>query len=145
MRRKPYSVVLLDEIEKAHPDVFNILLQVLDDGRLTDGQGRTVDFKHTVLIMTSNVPGGMAGVEATFKPEFINRLDDIVEFHSLSPLPAASVRKVAPRFDVMMMTVFLKSTVRPFESVSRPSSRICSITLNTSGCAFSISSNKMTE
>jgi ATP-dependent Clp protease ATP-binding subunit ClpB len=84
VRRRPYSVVLLDEIEKAHPDVFNILLQVLDDGRLTDGQGRTVDFKNTVLIMTSNVPGGMAGVEATFKPEFINRLDDIVEFHSLS-------------------------------------------------------------
>jgi ATP-dependent Clp protease ATP-binding subunit ClpB len=84
VRRRPYSVVLLDEIEKAHPDVFNILLQVMDDGRLTDGQGRTVDFKNTVLIMTSNVPGGMAGVEATFKPEFVNRLDDIVEFEPLS-------------------------------------------------------------
>jgi ATP-dependent Clp protease ATP-binding subunit ClpB len=84
VRRRPYSVILLDEIEKAHPDVFNILLQVMDDGRLTDGQGRTVDFKNTVLIMTSNVPGGVAGVEATFKPEFINRLDDIVEFASLS-------------------------------------------------------------
>src|SRR5205085_940940 len=70
VRRRPYSVVLLDEIEKAHPDVFNILLQVMDDGRLTDGQGRTVDFKNTVLIMTSNVPGGRAGVEAQFKPEF---------------------------------------------------------------------------
>jgi ATP-dependent Clp protease ATP-binding subunit ClpB len=84
VRRRPYSVVLLDEIEKAHPDVFNVLLQVMDDGRLTDGQGRTVDFKNAVLIMTSNVGGGMAGVEATFKPEFINRLDDIVEFHQLS-------------------------------------------------------------
>jgi ATP-dependent Clp protease ATP-binding subunit ClpB len=84
VRRRPYSVVLLDEIEKAHPDVFNTLLQVMDDGRLTDGQGRTVSFKNTVLIMTSNIPGGRAGVEATFKPEFVNRLDDIVEFHPLS-------------------------------------------------------------
>jgi ATP-dependent Clp protease ATP-binding subunit ClpB len=84
VRRRPYSVVLLDEIEKAHPDVFNILLQVMDDGRLTDSQGRTVDFKNTVLIMTSNIPGGRAGVEAHFKPEFVNRLDDIVEFHSLT-------------------------------------------------------------
>jgi ATP-dependent Clp protease ATP-binding subunit ClpB len=84
VRRRPYSVVLLDEIEKAHNDVFNILLQVFDDGRLTDGQGRTVDFKNTVLIMTSNIPGGRAGVELNFKPEFINRLDDIVEFDPLS-------------------------------------------------------------
>jgi ATP-dependent Clp protease ATP-binding subunit ClpB len=84
VRRRPYSVVLLDEIEKAHPDVFNTLLQVMDDGRLTDGQGRTVSFKNTVLIMTSNIPGGRAGVEAHFKPEFINRLDDIVEFHPLT-------------------------------------------------------------
>ncbi len=84
VRRRPYSVILLDEIEKAHSDVFNVLLQVMDDGRLTDGQGRTVDFKNAVLIMTSNIPGGMDGVEATFKPEFINRLDDIVEFASLT-------------------------------------------------------------
>jgi ATP-dependent Clp protease ATP-binding subunit ClpB len=84
VRRRPYSVVLLDEIEKAHPDVFNALLQVMDDGRLTDGQGRTVSFKNAVLVMTSNIPGGRAGVEANFKPEFINRLDDIVEFESLS-------------------------------------------------------------
>ncbi len=84
VRRRPYSVVLLDEIEKAHPDVFNTLLQVMDDGRLTDGQGRTVSFKNTVLIMTSNIPGGRSGVEAHFKPEFINRLDDIVEFDPLS-------------------------------------------------------------
>jgi ATP-dependent Clp protease ATP-binding subunit ClpB len=84
VRRRPYSVVLLDEIEKAHSDVFNVLLQVMDDGRLTDGQGRTVDFKNAVLIMTSNVAGGIDGVRATFKPEFINRLDEIVEFHQLS-------------------------------------------------------------
>jgi ATP-dependent Clp protease ATP-binding subunit ClpB len=84
VRRRPYSVVLLDEIEKAHPDVFNVLLQVMDDGRLTDGQGRTVSFKNAVLVMTSNIPGGRAGVESYFKPEFINRLDDIVEFEPLS-------------------------------------------------------------
>ncbi|MGA2925416.1 MAG: ATP-dependent chaperone ClpB [Solirubrobacteraceae bacterium] len=84
VRRRPYCVVLLDEIEKAHPDVFNTLLQVMDDGRLTDGQGRTVSFKNAVLIMTSNIPGGRAGVDAYFKPEFINRLDDIVEFHPLT-------------------------------------------------------------
>jgi len=92
VRRRPYSVVLLDEIEKAHPDVFNTLLQVMDDGRLTDGQGRTVDFKNTVLIMTSNlpVPAGAddSGIRSAlleyFKPEFINRLDDIVRFDALS-------------------------------------------------------------
>jgi ATP-dependent Clp protease ATP-binding subunit ClpB len=90
VRRRPYSVVLLDEIEKAHPDVFNTLLQVMDDGRLTDGQGHTVDFKNTVLIMTSNIPVSATGddlrAELTthFKPEFINRLDDIVRFASLS-------------------------------------------------------------
>jgi ATP-dependent Clp protease ATP-binding subunit ClpB len=84
VRRRPYSVVLLDEIEKAHSDVFNTLLQVMDDGRLTDGQGRTVSFKNTVLIMTSNIPGGRAGIEASFKPEFINRLDDIVQFEPLT-------------------------------------------------------------
>jgi ATP-dependent Clp protease ATP-binding subunit ClpB len=84
VRRRPYSVVLLDEIEKAHADVFNALLQVMEDGRLTDGQGRTVSFKNTVLIMTSNIPGGRAGIEAHFRPEFINRLDDIVEFQPLT-------------------------------------------------------------
>ncbi|HUQ40535.1 MAG TPA: AAA family ATPase [Acidimicrobiales bacterium] len=81
VRRRPYAVVLLDEIEKAHPDVFNILLQVLDDGRLTDGQGRTVQFTNTVLIMTSNLPGEPADF---FKPEFLNRIDDIVRFRSLT-------------------------------------------------------------
>ncbi len=84
VRRRPYSVVLLDEVEKAHPDVFNTLLQVMDDGRLTDGHGRTVSFKNVVLIMTSNIPGGREGAELHFRPEFINRLDDIVEFESLS-------------------------------------------------------------
>ncbi|HTW13217.1 MAG TPA: ATP-dependent chaperone ClpB [Solirubrobacteraceae bacterium] len=84
VRRRPYAVVLLDEVEKAHPDVFNTLLQVMDDGRLTDGQGRTVSFKNVVLIMTSNIAGGRRGAESHFKPEFINRLDDIVEFKPLS-------------------------------------------------------------
>ena len=100
VRRRPYAVVLLDEIEKAHPDVFNTLLQIMDDGRLTDGQGRTVSFTNTVLIMTSNVgsdrivgePGRRAGSArrskrcwpATFKPEFLNRIDDTVIFHRLS-------------------------------------------------------------
>ena len=81
VRRRPYSVVLLDEIEKAHPDVFNVLLQVLDDGRLTDGQGRTVNFTNVVLVMTSNLPGDPSSF---FKPEFINRVDDIIRFRSLT-------------------------------------------------------------
>ncbi len=81
VRRRPYSVVLLDEIEKAHPDVFNTLLQLLDDGRLTDGQGRTVDFTNVVLIMTSNLPGEPSDF---FKPEFINRVDDIIRFRALT-------------------------------------------------------------
>jgi ATP-dependent Clp protease ATP-binding subunit ClpC len=103
VRRRPYSVLLLDEIEKAHPDVFNILLQILDDGRLTDAKGRTVDFKHSVVIMTSNLgadrireyasSGGsfeqlkdelMELLSRSFRPEFINRIDDIVVFRSLS-------------------------------------------------------------
>ena len=113
VRRRPYSVILLDEIEKAHPDVFNILLQVLDDGRLTDGQGRTVDFRNTVIVMTSNLGSHqiqeldgdgsaeaytqmkaavMAVVQAHFRPEFINRLDDIVVFH---PLDKAQIKQIA--------------------------------------------------
>jgi len=83
VRRKPYSVILLDEIEKAHPDVFNILLQVLDDGRLTDNKGRTVDFKNTILIMTSNMCS-QAEVKALMRPEFINRIDEIIEFKALT-------------------------------------------------------------
>ncbi|MGN6673716.1 MAG: AAA family ATPase, partial [Thermomicrobiales bacterium] len=100
VRRRPYSVLLFDEIEKAHPDVFNVLLQVLDDGRLTDGQGRTVDFKNTVVIMTSNIgsqfinqPGlsddeirarVTEALQANFRPEFLNRVDETIIFHSLS-------------------------------------------------------------
>ena len=112
VRRRPYSVILLDEVEKAHPDVFNVLLQVLDDGRLTDGQGRTVDFRNTVIVMTSNLGSQMiqelAGdtdedymkmkaavmgvVQAHFRPEFINRLDELVVFH---PLGRAQIREIA--------------------------------------------------
>jgi len=113
VRRRPYSVILLDEVEKAHPDVFNLLLQVLDDGRLTDGQGRTVDFRNTVIVMTSNLGSQqiqelagddspeayiqmkaavMGVVQAHFRPEFINRLDDIVVFH---PLDKAQIKAIA--------------------------------------------------
>ena len=88
VRRRPYSVVLLDEIEKAHPDVFNILLQVLDDGRLTDGQGRTVDFTNAVLIMTSNLPGDPADF---FRPEFLNRVDEIIRFRPLTRFDMAAI------------------------------------------------------
>ena len=91
VRRRPYSVVLLDEIEKAHPDVFNTLLQLLDDGRLTDGQGRTVNFSNVVLIMTSNLPGDPLDF---FKPEFINRVDDIIRFRSLSEEDLYAIVKV---------------------------------------------------
>ncbi|MEO5962971.1 MAG: AAA family ATPase, partial [Thermomonas sp.] len=123
VRRRPYSVILLDEVEKAHPDVFNILLQVLDDGRLTDGQGRTVDFRNTVIVMTSNLgshqiqemsdnsEGGvdspeaytqmkaavMGVVQAHFRPEFINRLDDIVVFHSLDKKQIREIAKIQLR------------------------------------------------
>jgi ATP-dependent Clp protease ATP-binding subunit ClpB len=97
VRRRPYAVVLLDEIEKAHPDVFNVLLQLMDDGRLTDGQGRTVDFTNTVVIMTSNLGSGgseeqvMAAVHGHFKPEFLNRVDEIVLFHRLSEAHIAQI------------------------------------------------------
>ncbi len=90
VRRRPYSVILLDEIEKAHPDVFNVLLQILDDGRLTDGQGRTVDFRNTVLIMTSNVRSAEAMTDV-FRPEFLNRIDEIVEFRPLSKEQIAEI------------------------------------------------------
>jgi ATP-dependent Clp protease ATP-binding subunit ClpB len=97
VRRRPYAVVLLDEVEKAHPDVFNVLLALMDDGRLTDGQGRTVDFTNTVLIMTSNLGAGgdeamvMAAVRAHFKPEFVNRVDEIVVFHRLGEEHIAAI------------------------------------------------------
>ena len=115
VRRKPYSVILLDEIEKAHPDVFNVLLQVLDDGRLTDGQGRTVDFKNTVIVMTSNLgsqmiqamagddPGliktaVMAEVKTHFRPEFVNRVDEIVVFHALDEKHVKDIAKIQLRY-----------------------------------------------
>jgi ATP-dependent Clp protease ATP-binding subunit ClpB len=111
VRRKPYSVILLDEVEKAHADVFNVLLQVLDDGRMTDGQGRTVDFKNTVIVMTSNLGSQMiqqmagddygviklavmAEVKTTFRPEFINRIDEIVVFHALSEKNIESIARI---------------------------------------------------
>ena len=114
MRRKPYCVILLDEIEKAHPDVFNVLLQVLDDGRLTDGQGRTVNFKNTVIVMTSNLGSQMiqsmsgqdyqivklavmAEVKTHFRPEFINRVDEIVVFHALDEANIAEIARVQLR------------------------------------------------
>ncbi len=111
VRRKPYSVILLDEVEKAHPDVFNVLLQVLDDGRMTDGQGRTVDFKNTVIVMTSNLGSqmiqSMAGqsqeklktavmgeVKDHFRPEFLNRIDEVVVFHGLDEKNIAAIAKI---------------------------------------------------
>jgi ATP-dependent Clp protease ATP-binding subunit ClpB len=117
VRRRPYSVVLLDEVEKAHPDVFNALLQVMDDGRLTDGKGRTVSFKNVVLIMTSNIPGGRNGAELHFRPEFINRLDDIVEFESLSrsqigEIVALQTRRVIERVAERGIAVELTSEAR---------------------------------
>ncbi len=93
VRRRPYQVVLLDEVEKAHPDIFNVLLQVLDDGRLTDGKGRTVDFKNTIVIMTSNL-GSIDAVRAHFRPEFINRIDDIVIFHKLDKSNIKDIAKI---------------------------------------------------
>jgi ATP-dependent Clp protease ATP-binding subunit ClpB len=114
VRRKPYSVILLDEIEKAHPDVFNVLLQALDDGRMTDGQGRTVDFKNTVIVMTSNLGSHkiqsmdtdepavikmavMAEVRGHFRPEFINRIDEIVVFHALDEKNIGDIARIQLR------------------------------------------------
>ena len=100
VRRRPYAVVLLDEIEKAHPDVFNVLLALMDDGRLTDGQGRTVDFSNAVIVMTSNLGAGadeatvMTAVRAHFKPEFVNRVDEIVVFHRLSEADIARIVEI---------------------------------------------------
>ncbi len=114
VRRKPYAVILLDEIEKAHPDVFNVLLQVLDDGRMTDGQGRTVDFKNTVIVMTSNIGSQtiqsmegadyqevkravMEQVKSVLKPEFINRIDDAIVFHALGQEHIKSILEIQLR------------------------------------------------
>lgn len=129
VRRKPYSVILLDEVEKAHPDVFNVLLQVLDDGRLTDGQGRTVDFKNTVIIMTSNLGSQMiqsmseqdyhvvklavmGDVKTHFRPEFINRIDEVVVFHALGEENVREIANIqlqylAKRLNAMDMTLTL--------------------------------------
>lgn len=115
VRRKPYSVILLDEVEKAHPDVFNVLLQVLDDGRMTDGQGRTVDFKNTVIVMTSNLGSQMiqqmsgedyqaikqavmGEVKTYFRPEFINRIDEVVVFHSLDEAHIRSIAQIQLKY-----------------------------------------------
>ena len=135
VRRRPYAVVLLDEIEKAHSDVFNTLLQVMDDGRLTDGQGRTVDFKNTVLIMTSNIPVGTgtddggdsdsahadaqlrAGLLDYFKPEFINRLDDIVRF---KPLTREQISEIV---DLQVARVIERVAERGVEVTLTPEAR----------------------
>jgi ATP-dependent Clp protease ATP-binding subunit ClpB len=140
VRRRPYSVILLDEVEKAHPDVFNVLLQVLDDGRLTDGQGRTVDFRNTVIIMTSNLgsqviqasldePGAgeknygrmksavMEIVQQSFRPEFINRIDDIVVFH---PLGASQIRAIV---DIQLLYLRKRLQERNIELVLEDSAR----------------------
>jgi ATP-dependent Clp protease ATP-binding subunit ClpB len=132
VRRKPYCVILFDEIEKAHPDVFNVLLQVLDDGRLTDGQGRTVNFKNTVLIMTSNLGSQMiqqmsgqdyqviklavmGEVKSHFRPEFINRIDEIVVFHALDEKNIAAIARVQlkqleGRVEAMDMSIRVSDT-----------------------------------
>jgi ATP-dependent Clp protease ATP-binding subunit ClpB len=127
VRRKPYAVILLDEVEKAHPDVFNVLLQVLDDGRMTDGQGRTVDFRNTVIVMTSNLGSQtiqsmandeynlikiavMAEVKGFFRPEFINRIDEVVVFHALDDqhvksIAAIQVARLAARLQKQDITL----------------------------------------
>ena len=126
VRRRPYSVVLLDEVEKAHPDVFDVLLQVLDDGRLTDGQGRTVDFRNTILVLTSNLGSAalvdtslddagrkekvMEVVKRSFKPEFLNRLDDVVVFHALSTEELTTIvdiqlERLGPRLAARRLTL----------------------------------------
>jgi len=127
VRRRPYSVVLFDEIEKAHHDVFNVLLQVLDDGRMTDGQGRTVDFKNTVLIMTSNIGSQyitgdaeresrnkqvMEALRGHFRPEFINRIDEIIVFDRLSDdnikaIVAIQLRRLSKRLESQKITLTL--------------------------------------
>jgi ATP-dependent Clp protease ATP-binding subunit ClpB len=135
VRRRPYSVVLFDEIEKAHPEVFNVLLQVLDDGRLTDGQGRTVDFKNTVIIMTSNVgneawSGGMGArsneeirrfaldaLRATFRPEFLNRIDEVIIFHSLSK------EHIAQIVDIQLAAVRRRLAERKIELELTPAAK----------------------
>ena len=142
VRRRPYAVILLDEIEKAHPDVFNVLLQLLDDGRLTDGQGRTVDFKNTVIVMTSNIgspliqqfyASGKTGVaerarmeadvkkelRGHFRPEFLNRVDDIIVFHSLDEAQITRIvdiqfARLATRLAAQQLTLELDASAKKF-------------------------------
>ena len=139
MRRKPYSVVLFDEVEKAHPDVFNVLLQVLDDGRITDSQGRTVDFKNTIIIMTSNIGSQylLDGIDANgnissdaenavmgdlrnhFRPEFLNRLDEIIMFKPLTKSNISSIidlliKDVNKRLADKELTIKLTDAARDF-------------------------------
>jgi ATP-dependent Clp protease ATP-binding subunit ClpB len=134
VRRRPYSVVLFDEIEKAHPEVFNVLLQILDDGRMTDGHGRTVDFKNAIIIMTSNVGSHwihelganerdelekrvMEALQASFKPEFLNRIDDIIIFHNLAPEQLSAIvdiqlRSVKKRLEDQHITLELSDEAK---------------------------------
>jgi ATP-dependent Clp protease ATP-binding subunit ClpB len=136
VRRRPYSVILFDEIEKAHPDVFNVLLQILDDGRLTDGQGRVVDFKNTVIIMTSNIGGAtiqalgagnhealrqavMEQVQDHFRPEFLNRIDEIIIFRSLDreqikKIVDIQLRGLASRLADRKLSIELTDAARSF-------------------------------
>src|SRR5690606_10527933 len=133
VRRRPYSVILFDEIEKAHPDVFNVLLQVLDDGRLTDGQGRVVDFRNAILVMTSNLgsqyivePGideatmrerVMAAVHSHFRPEFLNRIDELIIFRQLSEADLDAIveiqlERVAKRLQDRRVTLEVTAAAR---------------------------------
>ena len=138
IRRRPYAVILLDEIEKAHPDVFNILLQILDDGRLTDGKGRTVDFRNTLIIMTSNIGSDLGRdvfesgnsldtlnhmlrerLQEQFKPEFINRIDEIMTFHSLTPEQLKAIvdiqfKRIQKRLNLQNIQVSLSDSVRNY-------------------------------
>src|SRR5436305_3190822 len=116
VRRRPYSVVLLDEIEKAHAEVFDVLLQILDDGRLTDGQGRTVDFRNTVIIMTSNIRSAEA-LRDFFRPEFLNRVDEIVEFEALTRDQLAHIvdlqlQRLRERLEVRGITIELTDAAK---------------------------------
>ena len=139
VRRRPYCVVLLDEVEKAHPEVFDVLLQVLDDGRLTDGQGRTVDFRNTILILTSNLGSSfiadpsideqakraavMNAVRAAFKPEFLNRLDDVIIFDALSTSELArivdiQVSRLGRRLSARRLTLTVTPAAREWLAVT---------------------------
>ena len=150
VRRRPYQVVLFDEIEKAHPDVFNVLLQVLDDGRLTDGQGHTVDFRNTLIVMTSNLgaellvnqPEGedteavrdqvMAIVRARFRPEFLNRVDEIILFHRLQKSDMARIvdiqmARLARLLEERKITIKLEPSARDWlaeKAGTRPTARV---------------------